>query len=99
MQLQGELNFDSGSGQDGYNKWVAVRQLTAHKAAEKLNLPVEHPTEVWLRGGIRLHGTLRLTRDLLFIEEERIRSLPLEVDGVSFTFAEIESCVRMDEDL
>jgi hypothetical protein len=46
-----------------------------------------------------LHGTLRLTRDLLFIEEERIRSLPLEVDGVSFTFAEIESCVRLDEDL
>ena len=97
MPLQGQLSFHSGSGKDGYARWVAVRQLAVSAAAEKLNLPVGHPSEVWLRGGIRLRGTLRLVKDVLFIEEDRIRSLPLELDGVTFTFAEMESCVRLDD--
>ena len=97
MQLQGQLNFHSGSGKDGQAQWLAVRQMAAEAAAEKLNLPLGHPSEVWLRGGIRLRGTLRLVKDILFIEEDRLRSLPLEMDGVTFTFAEIESCVRLDD--
>jgi hypothetical protein len=72
--------------------------MATEAAAEKLNLPLGHPSEVWLCGGIRLRGTLRLVKDILFIEEDRLRSLPLEIAGVTFTFAEIESCVRLDDD-
>ena len=32
-----------------------------------------HQVEVWLYGGIRLRGKLRLQEELLFVEEERAR--------------------------
>jgi hypothetical protein len=51
---------------------------------------------VWLQGGIRLRGELRLQEEALFIQEERIRHLGLMVDKVPFTYREMESCVRMD---
>jgi hypothetical protein len=37
-----------------------------------------------------------LKEEVLFIEEDRIRHLELLVDGVSFTYREMESCVRSD---
>jgi hypothetical protein len=95
-QLQGQLDFQSGQGTDGYSAWVAVRQMAVEAAAQKLNLPVGHSAEVWLRGGIRLRGKLHLASDVLFIEEDRVRNLALELDGVTFKYAEIESCVRLD---
>jgi hypothetical protein len=39
---------------------------------------------------------LRLRNDFLFVEESQIKNLALELDGVSFTYSEIESCVRQD---
>jgi hypothetical protein len=96
QESQGELDFHASGGVDGHAKWVALRQLSTDAAARQLNLPVGHPAEIWLRGGIRLRGTLRLLNEVLFIEEERIRELPLVLDGVTFTHAEIESCVRLD---
>jgi hypothetical protein len=96
MHLQGELNFQARGAAAGHAQWVALRQMAVEEAARKLNLPVGHPSEVWLRGGIRLRGILRLAEQLLFIEEARVRDLPLLLDGVSFTYAEIESCVRLD---
>jgi len=96
MQLQGELGFQANGANDGHAKWVALRQMNAEMAAQKLNLPLGHQTEVWLRGGIRLRGKLHLVQDFLFIEEERIRQLPLTMDGISFTYSEIESCIQLD---
>ena len=64
--------------------------------ARRLNLPLGHQVEVWLTGGIRLRGRLRLQESLLFVEEERVRHLGLMVDHVSFTYREMESCVRLD---
>ncbi len=95
-EFQGVLDLGGGDREEGYNKWVVFRQLALEAAAERLNLPLGHPTEVWLRGGIRLRGKLSLANQVLFIEEERIRELALVVDGVVFTYAEIESCVRVD---
>ena len=95
-QLQGELSFADNGANEGYTKWVAVRQLAVEAAAQKLNLPLGHPTEIWLRGGIRLRGILRLANEVLFIEEKRILDLALVLDGVTFTYSEIESCVRLD---
>jgi hypothetical protein len=96
MPLQGELGFADAGPEEGYTKWIATRQLAVEDAAQKLNLPVGHAAEIWLRGGIRLRGNLRLANELLFIEEERVRELALALDGVEFTYAEIESCVRID---
>jgi hypothetical protein len=96
MQLQGELGLDANGPDEGYTKWVAVRQLAMEAAAQKLNLPLGHPTEIWLRGGIRLRGKLRLANEVLFIEEKRILDLALVLDGVTFTYSEIESCLRLD---
>ena len=39
---------------------------------------------------------LRVKEDLLFIEEEKVRHLELTVDRMSFTYRELESCVRLD---
>jgi len=96
VQLQKEFSFEAGGLDDGYAQWVVVRQMAAEEAARRLNLPVGRETEVWLRGGIRLLGKLRLLDDLLFVEESKLRKLGLTVDGVPFTYAEIESCVAMD---
>jgi hypothetical protein len=96
MQLQSEFNFQAAGTDAGYAQWVVVRQMAADEAARQLNLPVGRETEVWLRGGIRLRGELRLGDDLLFVEESKIRSLALTLDGVRFTYAEMESCVALD---
>jgi hypothetical protein len=95
-ELQGELSFAGGGAEDGYRKWVVVRQLAVETAAQKLGLPLGRRSEVWLRGGIRLRGVLRLAEEVLFIEEERLRQLPLVVDGVKFAYGEMESCMRID---
>ncbi len=52
--------------------------------------------EVWLYGGVRLRGKLRLSDEVLFMDEECIRHMELKVDRVSFCFREMESCVRLD---
>jgi hypothetical protein len=95
-QLQREFNFQSGGTEGGYAQWVVVRHMASDEAARKLNLPVGHEAEVWLRGGIRLRGKLRLLNDLLFVEESQVRNLALTLDGVPFTYAEVESCVATD---
>ncbi len=94
--LQGEFAFGQDAGADGYAQWVALRQMTTAAAAAKLNLPLGHFCEVWLPGGVRLRGTLRLLNEILFIEETRLRELPLAMGKTVFKFNEIESCLRLD---
>jgi len=72
------------------------RKLAAVSLARQLNLPLGHQVEVWLLGGVRLRGLLRLREEQLLVEEERVRHLDLMVDRVPFTYREIESCVRLD---
>ncbi|MCI0538486.1 MAG: hypothetical protein L0Z50_25035, partial [Verrucomicrobiales bacterium] len=66
------------------------------KLASKLGLPLERKVEVWLRGDIRLNGTLKLREEQLFVPEERELRVELMVDGVPFTADEMISCVRAD---
>jgi hypothetical protein len=96
MSAQGELNFEADGGKDGYTRWLEGRRLSAQELARRMNLPLGHPVEVWLYGGVRLRGVLRLTEELLFIEEDRVRHLELLVDRVPFAIRDMESCVRMD---
>lgn len=62
----------------------------------ELGLPLNHEVEVWLRGGVRLRGQLTLREEILFVETPRDLNLELVVDGVTFRWTEIESCVRTD---
>jgi hypothetical protein len=96
MQSQSELNFDADGQEDGLAKWIVARQQTAEEIAMRLGLPIGHKVEVWLRGSIRLVGKLRLKEELLIIDEQRLRQLPLVIDGVVFAYGEMESCVRCD---
>ena len=96
MCEQGELKFESSPQTNGLVAWRAAREAAAHALALWLGLPLNHRVEVWLRGDIRLRGMLRLREELLLPEDERADALPLVVEGVTFTAAEIESCVRLD---
>lgn len=95
VSQQSEFNFEADRRPDGYDSWVMSRRLAARDLAHRLNLPLNRQVEVWLRGGIRLRGLLRLKEEELFIEEDRLRHLEFTVDGVSFTYRELESCVAL----
>jgi hypothetical protein len=99
MGLQGEFHFDADSAEDGYGRWLLGRRMAVEILARKMNLPLGHPVEVWLYGGVRLRGVLRLKEEALFIEEDRVRHLELKVDDVPFAYREMESCVRLDSAL
>ena len=90
------MNLGGGGTEQGYTQWLTGRRLAAAELARRMGLPLGHQVEVWLYGGIRLRGKLRLQEELLFIEEERVRHLELLVDGVPFAYREMESCVRLD---
>ena len=92
---QGAFNFEPGGSDEGHSRWLEGRRVTTGELARRLGLPLGHRVEVWLVGGIRLTGLLRLREELLFIEEDRVRHLELMVDNVSFTLRELESCVRL----
>jgi hypothetical protein len=96
VNSQSEFNFAASATENGYTQWLAGRQLAAAELARKIGLPLGHQVEVWLYGGIRLRGKLRLQEKMLFFEEEHVRHLGLAVDRVPFTYREMESCVRLD---
>jgi hypothetical protein len=94
--MQGEFNFNAAGSGQGYTNWLTARQMAAVELARRMNLPLGHEVEIWLVGGIRLRGRLQLQEEVLFIEEDKVRHLGLKVDGVSFAYREMESCVRTD---
>ena len=97
MTPQDEFDFNaSGHQSDGLTQWRAEFDRSKRDLAATMGLPLDRPVEVWLRGGIRLKGVLRLHENRLFVDSKRDFSLELVVDGVRFTAAEIESCVRLD---
>jgi hypothetical protein len=96
MTTQGEFTFGAEGPDQGYVQWLTGRKMAVEELARRINLPLGHEVEVWLYGGIRLRGRLRLQEEVLFIEEERVRHLELLVDRVPFAYREMESCVRVD---
>ena len=96
VNSQGEFDFERTGSNEGYTKWLTARRITLHELARRMNLPLGHQVEVWLCGGVRLRGQLRLQDEVLFIEEDRMRHLPMLVDRVPFTYRDMESCVKLD---
>lgn len=95
MDEQGEFSFQAGETEQGYTRWLTGRRAAVHQLALRMGLPLGHEVEIWLYGGIRLRGKLRLKDEFLFIEEENVRHLELQIDRVSFAYREMESCVRL----
>ena len=91
-----EFQFQNSGGEGGYTGWITSRGAAIHELGRRINLPLGREVEVWLRDGIRLKGTLRLAQDVLYVQEDRLRQLELKVDHVTFTYGEMESCVRLD---
>jgi hypothetical protein len=96
MNSQSELDFGNEGAGEGYANWLAQRKLAVGELARLMNLPLEHQVEVWLVGGIRLRGRLRLQEERLFYVKDEVPQLTLLVDGVPFSVQEMESCVRLD---
>ncbi len=96
VNSQSEFNFDEPNPEVGFRKWVEGRRVLVEELARRIHLPLGHQVEIWLVGGVRLRGRLRLKEQLLSIEEERVRHLELVVDKVPFTPPDMESCVRLD---
>ena len=90
------LEGQTGFAPEGQQVLFKSGNLAARELARRINLPIGHEVEIWLYGGVRLRGKLRLKEEKLFIEEERVRHLELLVDHVVFTYREMESCVRLD---
>jgi hypothetical protein len=95
-EQQAQFDFDTPDAGAGYARWLAGRQLATRELALRLNLPLGREVEVWLTGGIRLRGKLQLQSEMLLIEEEKVRHLPLRIGSSDFTPREIESCARLD---
>ena len=72
MAGQGELNFGDDANERGYAQWLAGRKVAAVELARRINLPLGHQVEIWLSGGIRLRGKLRLQEEMPFIECVRL---------------------------
>ena len=96
MSSHAEFNFQATTAKDGYTQWISGRRVLAEELARRIHLPLGHQVEIWLYGGIRLRGKLRVKEEMLFIEEERVRHLELMVDHLPFTFRDMESCIRID---
>lgn len=90
---QPELAFGSSANELGYKNWWQPRREAMTQLASQRNLPLGHSVEVWLRGGIRLRGTLRLCEEILFVRNDQ-HGLQLTGDGVKFNEGEMESWVR-----
>jgi len=94
--VQREFDFNQIGTETGLEKWVAARRVSVQQLARQIHLPLGHTVEVWLVGGVRLRGKLRLKEEILFLEEERVRHLELRVENIPFFYREMESCVRLD---
>ena len=95
VSQQSEFQFEAAQT-DGYQRWTELRRAAAVELAKRCNMPLGHSVEVWLRGGVRLRGVLRLKEELLFTEDDQLNKLEFVVDGVPFTMDHLDSCVRTD---
>jgi hypothetical protein len=90
------FNFNATQTNDALLAWRQQRKQAHITLARKLGMPIDHEVEVWLHGGIRLRGVLRIKENLLFVADGDLPDLLFEVGKVSFGVHEMESCVRLD---
>jgi len=92
---QSEFNFLTANNSGGYDAWRGERLRQRAELARSFGLPIGKSVETWLRGGIRLRGELRLREDLLLHAVCTLENTQFEVNGVTFSYTEMESCVQL----
>jgi hypothetical protein len=93
---QHELDFGARSA-GGLDQWHAEQQRQREELARKIGLSLGKNVEVWLRGGVRLRGQLRLAAAVLLHNDATIENTRFEVSSVPFAYSEMESCVQIAE--
>ena len=66
-EQQPELQFDGFAPADGLEAWREQRRAMAKRVGQELGLPLDREVEVWLVGGVRLRGCLKLREEVLFV--------------------------------
>jgi hypothetical protein len=91
IQLSLDFGHDSTNAKSGLDLWLEQRAARTKALARELGLPLQHHVEMTLLNGMRLIGRLELAHDSLWLEAD---STEFRIGSVTFTRAEIESCVR-----
>lgn len=91
---QDELDFGPRPS-GGLDAWHAEQRRQQEELARKLGLPLGKTVEVWLQGGVRLRGTLRLADAMLVQVNATVENTRFEVSAVPFRYSEMESCVEI----
>ncbi len=92
---QSEFNFLAANESGGYESWREERLRQRAELARSFGLPIGKQVEAWLRDGIRLRGELRLREDLLLHTVCTLENTQFAVSGVTFQYAEMESCTQL----
>jgi hypothetical protein len=93
---QVELDF-AGSTEQGWERWREERTRQVKEFSAILGLPLGEEVEIWIRGEVRLRGTLSVRQNGLSLAKAvHDKTVLLEVDGVLFSVSEIISCVRVE---
>ena len=101
MPAQGEfnLNFEvrpRPARAEGLTVWHRELDQTAREVADKLGLPVGRLVEVRLKDGVIVKGNLRAGEVVQSLKAFDRNKVALEIGGLVFFYAEMESCVRLD---
>ena len=92
-----EIEFGASAQEHGFQAWLNQRRAALTALARQLGLPIGHPVEVWLKGDVRLSGVLELAEAPLFVRDAQNAQFELRVERCTFTPADIESCVKLDD--
>lgn len=96
MKKSWHQELDFGARPDGgLDRWRDEQQQQREELARRLGLPLGKEVEVWLRGGVRLRGQLRLAQAMLLRAEATVENTRFEVESVAFFYKEMESCVSV----
>jgi hypothetical protein len=80
---------------DPVDTWREARKRELLELSKALGLPLGKRVEIWLKGGVRLRGTLRLREETLLHAETTAQDAVFEIDNVPFRTGDFESCVAL----
>ena len=95
-ESQFHFDFDQPKSEDGLIQWRRQRERASTRLARKLGLPIGFDVEVWLKNGVMLRGKLDLAESVLLLDTIDEQKLKLVIGRADFSYADLESCVRMD---
>lgn len=97
--MQQEFDFsrtaDAHASIDPVDTWRSARKRELLELSKSLGLPLGKSVEIWLKGGVRLRGTLGLREEAPSYAGITAQNAVFEIDGVPFQAGDLESCVTL----